>query len=285
MLTREEFLERGLLKVDQIAPGVGETCPIRTGTFDDPVRPPCSEMHVYCRECVTAWLGSQARNTCPTCREVLFSLPADPSADDEVVGPPLHGTDFSRFPGIAGTAEAGRVPDEPEWGPLEHWRAHRQANTLEGEQVVQMRDESGDGNLQDTVIKGTAYLERNRLTRYLLSICNTVLLDADLEGRAYDLADQIAWNTLMYMIFIDLFPRVEPTTCDVVSLPNDWMRQLRELFPDGQARELFAPWLGGEGEPLPATEMAADLSQTLNQLAFVAWIEQNKRETAQASQA
>lgn len=279
MLTREEFLETGLLKVDPIPPGVGDSCPICTGPFDDPVRPPCSDKHVYCRECVTEWLSSQARNTCPNCREVLFSLPAQPVADDEDLG-----TGLLSYPRVARAAEAGRVPGEPEWGPLEYWRAHRQANTLNGEQVIQLRDESGRENHQNIVIRGTGYLERNRLTRYLLSICNTVLLDAALENRAYSPDDEVAWNILLFTIFDDLFPGTEPTTCDVVRLPMDWLRQLQELFPNEQGRDIFAPWLGRVGEPIPATEMGADLMQTLNQLAFVAWHGQVKREMAQTSQ-
>ena len=49
-------------------------CSICKDSITDPVKLACKAEHIYCRDCVSAWLATN--NTCPMDREVLFEQPS-----------------------------------------------------------------------------------------------------------------------------------------------------------------------------------------------------------------
>ena len=67
--TRADFLATGLVPVQNTT----DSCPICMTEMDSPVKlQPCS--HVFCKSCITEWLGQPATSTCAMCRKALFTI-------------------------------------------------------------------------------------------------------------------------------------------------------------------------------------------------------------------
>lgn len=81
--TRSDFLSSGLTSVTDLSNLDSKDCPICYESLTDPVRVPCNESHVFCRECIELWVKGKGNNACPTCRAVLFELPQDEISSDE----------------------------------------------------------------------------------------------------------------------------------------------------------------------------------------------------------
>lgn len=54
-----------------------EDCPICILPMKTPVRVPCNGKHAFCKACITTWLRQPGIATCPTCRQVLCTAPAN----------------------------------------------------------------------------------------------------------------------------------------------------------------------------------------------------------------
>jgi hypothetical protein len=66
--TKKEFLATGLEPVEH------EMCPIcYEAPMKSPVRVNCDGKHTFCKECIVTWLDQPDVNTCPKCRQQLFS--------------------------------------------------------------------------------------------------------------------------------------------------------------------------------------------------------------------
>lgn len=76
--TKKDLLATGLEPIEH------EDCAICKDPMEDPVRVPCNGKHAFCKACITTWLKQSNTTTCPSCRQVLCSVPAD----DEVVRVP-----------------------------------------------------------------------------------------------------------------------------------------------------------------------------------------------------
>lgn len=83
--SRIDFLSKGLAPVTAttLAGLVAEDrdCAICTEelTCEEAVQLPCK--HVFGKSCVEAWLKLPGKNTCPSCRQILFSLPYSKSTN------------------------------------------------------------------------------------------------------------------------------------------------------------------------------------------------------------
>lgn len=72
MQTRTQFFANGLVPVASIIADHDE-CPMCIESPTDPVAlQPCS--HIFCRACIKSWLSLKSKNTCPSCRKVLFAV-------------------------------------------------------------------------------------------------------------------------------------------------------------------------------------------------------------------
>ncbi|KXT00947.1 hypothetical protein AC578_8178 [Pseudocercospora eumusae] len=78
MQTRAEFLKTGLEPTETVPES--DDCAVCTDAYTDSVKiQACG--HRFCRQCICQWLSLKSKNTCPTCRRVLFAL------DDSDRGP------------------------------------------------------------------------------------------------------------------------------------------------------------------------------------------------------
>lgn len=91
--SRIEFLSKGLAPVTAttLADLVAEDrdCAICTEelTDEDAVQLPCK--HIFGRSCVESWLKLPGKNTCPSCRQVLFYIPYPESTNPLAARAPL----------------------------------------------------------------------------------------------------------------------------------------------------------------------------------------------------
>ena len=91
--SRIQFLSKGLAPVTAttLAGLVAEDrdCAICTEelTDEDAVQLPCK--HIFGRSCVESWLKLPGKNTCPSCRQVLFSFPYPESTNPLAARAPL----------------------------------------------------------------------------------------------------------------------------------------------------------------------------------------------------
>lgn len=66
--SRSQFL-KGLTTLDQLPKGAEQECAICFEPFTEPIQMHCN--HIFCKVCITKWVF-EGKNTCPTCRGVLF---------------------------------------------------------------------------------------------------------------------------------------------------------------------------------------------------------------------
>ena len=127
--SRIDFLSKGLAPVNAttLAGLVAEDrdCAICTEelTCEDAIQLPCK--HMFGKSCVEAWLKLPGKNTCPSCRQVLFSIPYSESTNPlaaraqlifraaRAAGLPMDQMDQINFFGIwtiSGSAMARALP-------------------------------------------------------------------------------------------------------------------------------------------------------------------------------
>jgi hypothetical protein len=52
-------------------------CAICKEPMTEPFRVPCNGKHAFCKACITTWLGQSGKTSCPMCRQVLCTAPAN----------------------------------------------------------------------------------------------------------------------------------------------------------------------------------------------------------------
>lgn len=278
---REQFLETELVAVTDLTARDSTDCTICSETLNDPVRLPCSELHVYCRACITTWLETENHNTCPECRHVLFK-------DPRSYIPSL----YRRFHDVLEAAHDNHNTYEEEHALLHQWLASLGDHPRVSEvQTVHLPNRSlPDSPLEPTLIVGDGYIDRGRLADGLALITShvSVLTTESFERwRDWDDLNGQIWEEIMHTVYRVCIAREADTTVGVVQMPSIWLDRVRAELVNGPGRSLFSmviPETDPVGNDVRYAGMRRDLRVVLEYLAFLAWDEQRFRNQQQRPQ-
>lgn len=182
--SRKDYLNTGLIPLTCSTPSQSLCCPICTDTPIDPVSlHPCN--HSFCTSCITEWLSLPLRNTCPSCRKVVFYLDtpiAKPPADRLVLM-----SQAMTHAGLLG-GEYLRFSDEIQINISDLYRAAAQANLWLGEEY-------------HMAAAGPAVVERGALGTQIVAMGNLLRGFAQASGRAYSEEDTRIWKVLVKALY------------------------------------------------------------------------------------
>jgi len=202
--SRAQFLSTGLVPV----PTTSEPCAICTGDLTAPVQLPCK--HIYCTACVSTWLGQPGRNTCPTCRSKLFTLPQT----EDLLPSTSRWAQVSRAVALTAIAsEADLVHSIPTTQPRLD-RAHAAARAYL----------SFDQTLVPT---GPVTLDLAFLQAYVVAMGNLLPALAAVQDRSYTRVQMTEWHQILgrlWTVLLEISPR---RTFDAVGFPEIMTDRLR----------------------------------------------------------
>lgn len=239
--TRTAYLETGLVPLTTI-PEEPE-CAVCTDSYTDAVQLRGCK-HTFCRwirrqasklkkhhadrspgrACITQWLSLRSKNTCPSCRDVLFAL------DDADRGP----VGGDRIAVMAQTLTNSRLltgqfqvfNDDISWTVSDIQRATASANFWLGEQ-------------HHTNAAGPALINVDRLGHHLVAMGNLITGYAQAMRRSYSRNQIRDWRLIVNALYNILDARAG-VRMDAMVMPRELKEQIRiSLIQDGLVVDRF----------------------------------------------
>lgn len=272
---RDEFIQTELVPVWSLGLTDKTECPICYSEFTDPVKLPCNDNHVYCRECIEHWLNDATRNSCPECRHVLFELttPEEPQAEPAEEDLEPNDDDNYEEPEffVFGVSEEGQYAyADMDLEAMYSWNDYR-LHDAAGTQVVRVPGE------ENVPITGQGYINRTEMGGALIAIGNFIL---DTRARwnprrPYSVHLQEYWNQLLHWVYQICILENQGRTVDVATMPEQWRARLQQEMPG-----LYVFFLGSEFvQPQGAWRpYQADFVIVLEFLAYVAFARQRAQD-------
>lgn len=211
--SRESFLKSGLVLAT--SPNAGDTFTVCTEAPTLPSTLPCK--HTFCKTCIETWLTQRSRNTCPTCRHVLFAL-------DETDRPPVRSermvlmTAAMTHAGLLGGSYL-RLSDEININISDLYRAAAQANLWLSEEF-------------HPAATGPAVFNRQRLGVQVVAMGNLLLGYARARGSAYSEEQIRQWRVLMKALY-QIIQRYDGRCMDAMIVPRVLREELRKNVAQG----------------------------------------------------
>ncbi|KAK4616096.1 hypothetical protein CLAFUW4_09977 [Fulvia fulva] len=220
--SRIDFLNNGLVPVQEVSTLPTDDCAICTDTFTDPISLPCK--HTFCKGCITQWLNIRHKNSCPTCRTAFFTLDdADrgPVGSDRIVAMG-HALGHSGL--LGGNYQT--FNDQMYRNDSAFMRATAQANTWLAEQ-------------NHPHAAGPAVIDTALLGHHIIAMGNLLKGYARTMGRPYSTYQSRDWRNIINVLWRVLLER-EVTTVDAVVLANALKEDVRvKLVMEGLNLERY----------------------------------------------
>ncbi|CAK3842073.1 Tripartite motif-containing 60 [Lecanosticta acicola] len=259
MQTRTQFLEHGLVPVQNASKHEeNEECAICTDAFEDPVAlAPCT--HAFCRKCITAWLAQRSKNTCPSCRRVLFAV------DDADRGP----VGRERVLVMSQALQHSGLLD----GTYREFNEEIELNRHAMNRATASANRWLAEAHHPLTASGPAVVERKYLGYHLVAMANLLQGYARAAGRSYSRRDLRDWRLIVNALYAVLGEE-DGRQIDAATLPDSLRRKVQVSLMRERAN--VGRWF--QGSDADAESSTGDLDVLLSYMAAKAAEEFARRE-------
>ncbi|KAK4546116.1 hypothetical protein LTR36_002253 [Oleoguttula mirabilis] len=216
MQTRAEFLAHGLAPVPTTTLSTLTAqdldCTICAEPLSDPVQLPCQ--HIFDQACIAHWLEMPGKNTCPSCRRPLFSLPepTNPVADRALLV-------------YRAVREAGLAIDQP--GDVDLFFIPQPSESMMARATPAAAQYLIYSSAPaQTPEAGLAQVDAAVLAAHVIAMGNLLPALARLQGRPYERREAEDWQTLCDRLHVVLSSEKNGRKYHVVAMA----RQVRQAM-------------------------------------------------------
>ncbi|KAK5134280.1 hypothetical protein LTR08_006709 [Meristemomyces frigidus] len=219
MPTRAKFLAHGLAPVPTITLSnlavEDQDCTICSETLSNPIRLPCT--HIFDKACIEHWLKMPGKNSCPSCRRELFSMPFSEPANAPTDRPQLV---------FGAVRNAGLATDQP--GDINLFSIPRPAASAMARAVPGAAQylifSSAPGQVQHEA--GPAQIDAGVLSAHVVAMGNLLPALAAARGVPYDRREREDWQTLVDRLYVVLASK-DGKKFDAMVMPQQLRQAMR----------------------------------------------------------